>query len=102
MNKEIKKKLYKSMLCTLSLISLSGCASKKEETKQISTYEYYIENNGVYTKLENVEVVMYDRYGIVYVIFNDGTKLKVALTDFYQFDISSETQKELVKTLTGN
>ena len=63
-------------------------------------YSYYIEVNGDFIELENVEYSYRTTYDEVYIHLIDDTEFKVPAADFYRFDKNSELQQELIKKLT--
>ena len=93
------KALLLANVATLTL--MSGCskdnnASEKTESK----YLYYIEVNGDFVEVENVEYISIGTYGTTYLHLTDGTEIIVPTADFYRFEKSSELQQELIKKLT--
>ena len=94
------KALLLAGVATLTL--MSGCSKDKDTSEKTENekYSYYIEVNGDFVELENVEYSYVTTYDTVYIHLTDGTEFKVPAADFYRFDKSSELQQELIKKLT--
>ena len=94
------KALLLAGVATLTL--MSGCSKNKDTSEKTENekYSYYIEVNGDFVELENVEYSYVTTYDTVYIHLTDGTEFKVPAADFYRFDKSSELQQELIKKLT--
>ncbi len=94
------KALLLAGVATLTL--MSGCSKDKDisEKTESEKYSYYIEVNGDFVELENVEYSYRTTYDEVYIHLIDDTEFKVPAADFYRFDKNSELQQELIKKLT--
>lgn len=91
------KALLLAGVATLTL--MSGCSKGKDTSEKTENekYSYYIEVNGDFVELENVEYSYVTTYDTVYIHLIDDTEFKVPAADFYRLDKSSELQQELIK-----
>lgn len=94
------KALLLAGVATLTL--MTGCSKDKDTSEKTENekYSYYIEVNGDFIELENVEYSYRTTYDEVYIHLIDDTEFKVPAADFYRFDKNSELQQELIKKLT--
>ena len=93
------KALLLAGVATLTL--MSGCSKDSDTSEKTeSKYSYYIEVNGDFVEVENVEYIAIGVYGTTSLHLTDGTEIVVSTADFYRFRNSSELQQELIKKLT--
>ena len=98
-----RRELKALLLASVAALTLmSGCSKDKDtsEKTENENYSYYIEVNGDFVELENVEYSYVTTYDSVYIHLIDDTEFKVPAADFYRFDKNSELQQELIRKLT--
>ena len=98
-----RRELKALLLTSVAALTLmSGCSKDKDtsEKTENENYSYYIEVNGDFVELENVEYSYVTTYDSVYIHLIDDTEFKVPAADFYRFDKNSELQQELIRKLT--
>lgn len=99
-----RRELKALLLASVATISLmSGCSKNNSEEGKSdeSNYGYYVLIEGELIEIENVKSIStsYIPDGVVELVLDDETYMRVPVNDFYKIDKNSELQQEFVRKL---
>lgn len=99
-----RRELKALLLASVATISLmSGCSKNNSEEGKSdeSNYGHYVLIEGELIEIENVKSIStsYIPDGVVELVLDDETYMRVPVNDFYKIDKNSELQQEFVRKL---